>query len=94
MLIAYVVAAYIIIGAVKHSDSRILQRVFKLFAECDFCLGVWVFFALSPIFQVTLFERHVPVVTEFITAIILSWVAHRLRISEEMIVYESTTARN
>jgi hypothetical protein len=51
-----------------------------LFA-CDLCLGVWVFTILSAFFRLNLLEDYfyIPVVSEFITGGITSFIAHLIR---------------
>ena len=61
---------------------RFLQKIewFVKLHECDLCSGVWIFTILSlfmglDLLSVLLFE-YVPVVSEVVTGIVISWLVH------------------
>lgn len=55
----------------------------RKFASCDLCVGVWVYAILAGLFQIRLLEDvyfYVPLVSEFITGCIVSYLVHLLTI--------------
>ena len=51
--------------------------------ECDLCVGVWVYAILSGLFQIRLLEDvywYVPLVSEFITGCVTSYLVHLVTI--------------
>ena len=59
-----------------------IQKIewFRKLHECDLCSGVWIFTILSlfmglDLLSVLLFE-YVPVVSEVVTGIVISWLVH------------------
>jgi len=82
------VAVYFAIGRLliwAISVAKPTERLWRLFGQCDFCVGTWVYFALA----VTLSEptryqafapiMYVPVITELILAVLFSLTATLLR---------------
>ena len=61
---------------------KAIQKIewFRKLHECDLCSGVWIFTILSlfmglDLLSVLLFE-YVPVVSEVVTGIVISWLVH------------------
>jgi hypothetical protein len=80
-LIAYAVVGRLLIWVWQTSGPT--TRIWKLHpflteqAECDFCVGCWVYIALAFVFQQNfLAPVYVPVLSEFVTGLIASFVAH------------------
>lgn len=51
--------------------------------SCDLCVGVWVYTILSGLFQIRLLEDvyfYVPLVSEFITGCVVSYLVHLISI--------------
>jgi len=55
-------------------EGKFLEELFS----CDLCLGVWVYTGLSFIFSVNILGEYfyVPILSEFITGMIVSFVMH------------------
>lgn len=51
------------------SLRRFLQKLF----DCDLCLGVWVYSILAPIMKINMYHFYVPVVSEILTGISMSF---------------------
>jgi len=80
-LIAYAVVGRLLIWLWQTSGPT--TRIWKLHpflteqAECDFCTGCWVYFALAFLFgQNWLAPIYVPVLSEFVTGVVASFIAH------------------
>jgi hypothetical protein len=80
MIVAYLLLGRLITWAV--SIAKPTQRLWVLFEGCDFCLGVWVYFVLTPWFEPRFLDPvpYVPVVYELATSLLASFVMHVLRI--------------
>ena len=51
--------------------------------QCDLCVGVWIYTILSGLFQIRLLEDvywYVPLVSEFITGCVTSYLVHLVTI--------------
>jgi hypothetical protein len=71
------------------SVAKPTQRFWMLFDECDFCLGMWVFFVLAGFFSLatptflaawTFPLPYTPVLSQFLIALFASFVMHVFRI--------------
>ena len=53
---------------------------FKKLHECSLCSGVWIYFILAIFLEMDLLKlvafTYVPVVSQFITGCVVSWIAH------------------
>lgn len=53
--------------------------------DCDFCLGFWVYFVLATVLRVNLLDPiYFPFVSEFTTAVAVSFAVHLARIGWTM----------
>ncbi|PNX52372.1 MAG: hypothetical protein BV458_09955 [Thermoplasmata archaeon M9B2D] len=53
-------------------DGGLLEELFS----CDLCLGFWIYFGLAFLFDLDLIGVDVPVLSEFITGAITTFVVH------------------
>lgn len=88
-LVAVLVLGRLIIWAIQTSGPT--KRIWMLhpflteLGECDFCLGFWVYLLLVVIVPVNILDPfYVPVASEIVTAIALSFGVHLARIGWSM----------
>jgi len=53
-----------------------LGQTAQHFFECDLCLGVWVYFILSELFDYSVLDTPYKLINWFLTGAILSFIAH------------------
>jgi len=88
-LVAVLVLGRLVIWAFQ--TSGLTRRIWSLhpllseLGECDFCLGFWVYLPLVYVAQINLLDPYyVPVVSEVVAAIGLSFGVHLARIGWSM----------
>jgi hypothetical protein len=55
---------------------------FRELFDCDFCLGIWIFFILSCFFNIVLFKEYLyfPIISQLATGVFTSFLLHLLSI--------------
>jgi hypothetical protein len=85
-LVTCLVAGRIIVWVI--SVAKPTQWLWRLFDECDLCLGVWVYSGLTFAMWSALFPFwepfvHLPIITDIGVGMVLSFVVHVFRIGFE-----------
>jgi hypothetical protein len=56
--------------------QKIKAEFFQKLFECDLCLGVWIYFALSFVLKSDIFDLSIPILGEFLTGAVTSFLVH------------------
>lgn len=64
--------------------QKIKIEFFQKLFECDLCLGVWIYFALSFVLKSDIFDLNVPILGEFLTGTVTSFLVHLVSIGFKM----------
>ena len=56
--------------------QKIKVEFFQKLFECDLCLGVWIYFALSFVLKSDIFDLSIPILGEFLTGVVTSFLVH------------------